>query len=214
MMGQLWSPVVAVTSHWQGRTNAQIAVSVGAASVVPEKPRVLVQVYKENYSWQLIQGSGALALNFLRPDQFPWIKAFGLASGRNKDKLSTVAHHTGVTGSPILERCWGYLDCRVINAMDGGDMTCFLGEVVDGETMEESEPLWWPQARRVIPARWNQEWDARIARQVQISRRQMEQIDFTPWIPASNNPTGKDPEQNHATGSNPAGRTDPEVQPT
>jgi flavin reductase (DIM6/NTAB) family NADH-FMN oxidoreductase RutF len=195
MMRQLWSPVVAVTSHWQGKSNAQIAVSVGAASVVPEKPRIVVQIYKENYSWQLIQKSGALALNFLRPDQCLLIKTFGLASGRGEDKLSAVAYRTGITGSPILENCWGYLDCRVINAMDGGDMTCFLAEVVDGETLEESEPLWWHQARRVIPAEWNREWDARIAGQIERSRRQMERIDYTPW---------------HLAGRSAAGRADPE----
>ena len=83
MMGQLWSPIVAVTSQWRGKTNAQIAVSVGAASVVPEKPRVVVQIYKENYSWQLIWNSGVFALNFLRPDQHQLIKTFGLVSGVN-----------------------------------------------------------------------------------------------------------------------------------
>jgi flavin reductase (DIM6/NTAB) family NADH-FMN oxidoreductase RutF len=183
MMGQLWSPMVAVTSHWRGKSNAQIAVSVGAASVVPEKPRVVIQIYKENYSWALIRSSGALALNFLLPDQLQLIKAFGLASGRDGDKLTGVAHRIGRTGSPILKECWGYLDCRVINAMDGGDMTCFLGEVVDGETITDSEPLWWPQARRVLPADWNQEWDTRITQQIQKSRQRMERIDYTPWNP-------------------------------
>lgn len=183
MMGRLWSPIVAVTTRWQGKTNAQIAVSVGAASVVPEKPRVVVQIYKENYSWELIQSSGALALNFLRPDQIALIKTFGLVTGLNEDKLAGVAHRIGVTGSPILDDCWGYLECRVINAMDGGDMSCFLGEVVDGQTNSESEPLWWPEARRVIPAQWNREWDAKIAGQIQQSRQNMEQIDYTPWNP-------------------------------
>jgi len=190
MMGQLWSPIVAVTSQWQGKTNAQIAVSVGAASVVPEKPRVVIQIYKANYSWELIQHSGALALNFLRPDQLQLIKDFGLVSGLDGDKLSEVAHRSGLTGSPILQNCWGYLDCRVINAMDGGDMTCFLGEVVDGGTVSESEPLWWPEARRMIPAAWNQEWDAKIAEQIQKSTHLMDQIDYTPWNPSKETDQG------------------------
>ena len=177
------APIVAVTSRWQGKSNAQIAVSVGAASVVPEKPRVVVQIYKENYSWELIRSAGALALNFLRPDQLQLIKTFGLASGLTEDKMSGVAHRIGPTGSPILEDCWGYLECRVINAMDGGDMTCFLGEVVGGETISEDGPLWWPQARRVIPAEWNREWDTRINEQIQKSRQRMDQIDYTPWNP-------------------------------
>ena len=183
MMGQLWSPLVVVTSHWRGKANAQIAVSVGAASVVPEQPRVVVQIYKENYSWELLYKSGAFALNFLRPDQLHLIKAFGLVSGVDVDKLSEIAHRAGLTGSPILEDCWGYLDCRVINGMDGGDMTCFLAEVVDGETISEGEPLWWPQARRVIPDEWNLEWDAKIAEQIQKSTQRMGHIDYTSWNP-------------------------------
>ena len=184
MMGQLWSPLVAVTSHWRGEANAQIAVSVGAASVVPDQPRVVVQIYKENYSWELLQNSGAFALNFLRPDQIHLIKAFGLVSGLNVDKLSEIPHRLGLTGSPILEDCWGYLDCRVVNGMDGGDMTCFLADVVDGETISEGEPLWWPQARRVIPDEWNLEWESKIAEQIQKSIQRMGHIDYTSWNPA------------------------------
>ena len=184
MMGQLWSPLVAVTSHWRGEANAQIAVSVGAASVVPDQPRVVVQIYKENYSWEMLQNSGAFALNFLRPDQTHLIKAFGLVSGLNVDKLSEIPHRLGLTGSPILEDCWGYLDCRVINGMDGGDMTCFLADVVDGETVSEGEPLWWPQARRVIPDEWNLEWESKISEQIQKSIQRMGHIDYTSWNPA------------------------------
>lgn len=183
MMGQLWSPLVAVTSNWRGKVNAQIAVSVGAASVVPEQPRVIVQIYKENYSWELLRKSGAFALNFLRPDQLHLIKAFGLVSGVDVDKLSEIAHRIGLTGSPILKDCWGYLDCRVINAMDGGDMTCFLADVLDGETISEAEPLWWPQARRVIPGEWNAQWEAKIAGQIQNSTQRMWHIDYTSWNP-------------------------------
>ena len=44
IMGRLWSPLAAVTSHWQGRDNVQIAVAIAAASIVPERPRVVVQL--------------------------------------------------------------------------------------------------------------------------------------------------------------------------
>jgi hypothetical protein len=65
--------------------------------------------------------------------------------------------------------------------MDGGDMTCFLGEVLDGETLSESEPLWWRDARRIIPAEWNAEWDRKITGEIENSIRQMGQIDYSPW---------------------------------
>ena len=181
MMGRLWSPLAAVTSHCRGKSNVQIAVAVGAASIVPHMPRVVVQIYKGNYSHGLIYESGAFALNFLRKDQLQLIKDFGLVSGRDRDKLEGVAHTLGASGCPILDDSFGYLDCRVVNAMDGGDMTCFLGEVLAGETLSESEPLWWRDARRMIPAEWNEEWDRKITGEIAISIEQMGQIDYSPW---------------------------------
>jgi flavin reductase (DIM6/NTAB) family NADH-FMN oxidoreductase RutF len=181
IMGQLWSPIAAVTSGGPGRVNVQIAVAIGAASIVPHKPRVLVQVYKGNFSHRLIMRSRAFALNFLRQDQLHLIRDFGFESGRDRDKLAGVAYRLGATGSPLLEDCWGYLECRVVNAMDGGDMTCILADVVEGETRGEGPPLWWREARRRLPPEWLEEWDRKIGAEIQRSTGRMELIDYTPW---------------------------------
>ena len=173
LMSNLWSPIVAVTSRWQGRNNVQIAVAVCGASIVPEMPRVLLQIYKNNHSHGMIYDSGAFALNFLRPDQL----AFGFVSGRDQDKLKDIPFRPGMAGSPLLEECWGYLDCRVANAMDGGDMTCFLADVVDGDTLVEGEPLLWRDARRRLPAEWMEEWDRKISGEIELSKPRMNQID-------------------------------------
>ena len=181
LMGPLWSPIAAVTSRWQGKDNVQIAVAIAAASIVPDMPRVVLQIYKSNFSHDLIYSSGAYALNFLRRDQLHYIKDFGLVSGRDRDKLTGVLYESLATGSPVLNECWGYLDCRVVNAMDGGDMTCFLADVLEGNTLGEGEPLWWREARRLIPAEWNEEWDRKINREIQHSMHRMHQIDLAPW---------------------------------
>ncbi|MCH9017894.1 MAG: flavin reductase family protein [Chloroflexi bacterium] len=169
MMGTLWSPLAAVTSHWQGRDNVQMAVAIAAASIVPDRPRVIVQLYKTNLSHDMVLSSGAFALNFLREDQLALIGDFGLVSGRDQDKLDGVDQTAGTSGSPLLTDCFGYLDCRVINAMDGGDMTCFLADVLDGETLSQAEPLYWRDARREIPAAWNEEWDRKISGEIKRS---------------------------------------------
>ena len=181
LMGNLWSPIAAVTSHWEEKSNVQIAVAIAAASIVPDNPRVLLQIYKTNYSHDLICRSNAFALNFLRPDQLDLIKEFGFVSGRDRDKLAKTGFSPGPSGSPILEDCWGYLDCRVINAMDGGDIPCVMGQVLDGETLSEGEPLWWRDARRRMPAAWMEEWERKISGEIQVSLATMDQIDFTPW---------------------------------
>ncbi|MFQ6025932.1 MAG: flavin reductase family protein [Dehalococcoidia bacterium] len=181
MMGLLWSPLAAITSSWQGKANAQIGVSIGAASIVPQRPRLLVQIYKGNYSHDLVYHSRAFAVNFLRKDQLQLIKDFGFVSGRDRDKLAGVDYQTGASGSPVLKECWGYLDCRVVNALDGGDMTCFLGEVLAGDTFSDEGPLYWRDARREIPQEWNDEWDRRISIQIENSLQWMNQIDYSPW---------------------------------
>ena len=183
IMGRLWSPLAAVTSCWQGETNAQIAVAITAASIVPDRPRVLLQIYKENYSHQLICHSQAFALNFLGREQLELIKDFGLVSGRDRDKLAGVDYQMKATGSPVLQNSAGFLDCRVVNAMDGGDMTCFLADVLDGWANPAREPLTWREARRLIPAEWNEEWNAKISREIDRSRVSMASIDYTAWAP-------------------------------
>ncbi len=183
LMGRLWAPLAAVTTACDGKANAQIAVSIAAASIVPSRPRITVQIYKSNYSHQLIQASGIFAVNFLRQDQLALIKQLGLVSGRDTDKLAGVDCRQGATGSPILSRCWGYLDCRVVNAMDGGDMTCFLADVLEGDSLSDEEPLWWRNARRLLPLEWAAEWDRRIAAEIQVSLGRMDHIQRDPWQP-------------------------------
>ena len=183
IMSRLWSPLAAVTSHWQGRDNVQIAVAIAAASIVPERPRVVVQLYKTNLSYDMVLSSGVFALNFLRPDQLDLIGDFGLVSGREKDKLAGVGTKAGPSGSPLLTDCFGYLDCRVINAMDGGDMACFLADVLDGKTLAQGDPLWWRDARRELPREWLERWEAKQSPEIATSRATMDKISHTPWQP-------------------------------
>jgi hypothetical protein len=61
--------------------------------------------------------------------------------------------------------------------MDGGDMTCFLADVVDGDTLVEGEPLLWRDARRRLPTEWMEEWDRKISGEIELSKPRMNQID-------------------------------------
>lgn len=182
MMSQLWAPIAAVGTAWRDRANAQIAVAIGGASIVRSRPRVIVQLYKTNYTHELVLQSGAFALSFLHQDQLGLVRDLGFVSGRERDKLASIPHTAGATGSPILDGCFGYLDCRVVNAMDGGDMTCFLADVVDGDT-RGGEALTWAHARTALPREWLEEWERKVEREVQVSLSRMGTIDRTPWTP-------------------------------
>ena len=184
IMGRLWSPLAAVTTNWEGKANAQIAVAISAASIVPAHPRVLVQIYKRNYSHQLILDSHAFGLNFLSRDQLHFIRDFGLVSGMDREKLAGVAYALGQTGVPILDGCMGCLECRVINGMDGGDMTCFLADVVAGYASPDVPPVTWREARALIPDEWNDAWNEKIRDEIEVSLGLMSDIDYSPWEPS------------------------------
>lgn len=178
IMGNLWSPIAAVSSHWRGQDNAQICVSIGGASIVAERPRVITQIYKTNHSHEMIAGSEAFALNFPRSDQLEWIDRFGMNSGRDCDKMEGLGYRAGETGSPLFTDCWGWLDCRVVNAMDGGDLTCFLAEVVDGFTVCDGQPLWWRDARLRMPEEWMRAYSEKQTAEVAFSRANMRRIGY------------------------------------
>ena len=175
MLAGLTAPLAAVATRSGDSVNAQIAVAITSASIVLHRPRLIVQIYRTNLTHDLIADSGVLALNFLNQDQLPLIWELGMRSGRDVDKFQGVPYSTGATGSPLIDGSFGFLDCRVINAMDGGDMTAFLVEVMAART-NGGERLTWRDARPRLPQHWADEWDRKIAGEMEISLRTMNDI--------------------------------------
>ena len=184
MLAGLSAPLAAVSVRSGDIVNAQIAVAITAASIVIQRPRLIVQIYHTNYTHDLVAASGVLAVNFLDQGQLPLIWELGMRSGRDSDKLKHVPYTTRATGSPLLEGCFGYLDCRVVNAMNGGDMTAFLVEALLAETIG-GERMTWRDARPRLPQRWAEEWDRKIAGEMDVSLANMGQINPAAWA----NPT-------------------------
>jgi flavin reductase (DIM6/NTAB) family NADH-FMN oxidoreductase RutF len=121
-----------VTARAGGHQSGLVATFVSEASIVPEAPRVVVGLARQHYTWGLVEASGALALHQLGESQLDWVWRFGLATGREVDKLAGLEWHPGVTGAPILAGAVGWLDCRVEERMDTGDRTVYLAAVEAG----------------------------------------------------------------------------------
>ncbi|MDB5337774.1 MAG: hypothetical protein JWN70_3393 [Planctomycetaceae bacterium] len=130
-----------VTSAHAGQCNGLIATFVSPISIVPDLPRFAVALSKLHHTWTLVEGSGALAVHLLTADQADLALRFGTQTGREVDKFAGVAHHTGVTGSPLLSDAKGWLDCRVEASFDTGDRTIYLVEVVAGDFSGDFSPL-------------------------------------------------------------------------
>ncbi len=180
LLAGLSAPLAAVSTRSGPVVNAQIAVAIAAASIVLHRPRLIVQIYHTNYTHDLIASGGVLAVNFLSADQLPLIWQLGMRSGRDGDKLKDVPYVTGITGSPLLQGSFGHLDCRVVNAMDGGDMTAFLVEVLAAQT-NDGERMTWREARPRLPQHWADEWDRKIAGEMDVSLATMAAIDPAAW---------------------------------
>ncbi|MCA9113880.1 MAG: flavin reductase [Planctomycetaceae bacterium] len=127
---EIWLVTAATAA---GRRGGLIATGVMSASIVAELPRVLVGIACRHATAGLIGEAGCFALHLLRPEQTDLVHRFGLMSGRTIDKLDGIPHQPGTTGSPIVAGCRGWLECQVETALDGGDRTFYLAQVVNGQ---------------------------------------------------------------------------------
>src|SRR2546430_14755106 len=109
-----------------------ISDSAVRASIAPTVPRLSVYIHKFNFSHDLVFETGRFVLHLLRDDQFELIHRLGFVSGRARDKLAGIAHRPGTLGVPVLDDCYAHFECSVVNVMDTGSSTCFLGDVVAG----------------------------------------------------------------------------------
>jgi flavin reductase (DIM6/NTAB) family NADH-FMN oxidoreductase RutF len=134
LLRNLTSPVVAITTSAGGVRNGLIVNSAQRASLVPTIPRVSIYISRINYSHDLIYRGGVFTLHLLRNDQWDVIWKLGFESGRGGDKLAGFALVEGKTGCPILADCIAGFECQVVNAMDTGASTFFLGDVVNVHT--------------------------------------------------------------------------------
>jgi flavin reductase (DIM6/NTAB) family NADH-FMN oxidoreductase RutF len=163
LLRHLTTPVVAITSRRGEKRNGMIIDGAIRASIVPELPRVAVFIHKFNYSHELIFATGRFALHLLHTGQLELVHRLGFFSGRDRDKLSGVPYRDGAEGVPILEDCYAWFDCRVINAMDTGSSTCFLGEAHAVGRGTGGELMTAAYLRSSVPAEWAGEYVANLS---------------------------------------------------
>lgn len=185
LLRNLTSPVVAITAERDGKRNGMIADSAVRASIVPAIPRVSVYVHKFNYSHDMIFDTGRFVLHLLRTDQFELIHGLGFGSGRSRDKLADVPHHTGKLGAPVLDECHAHFECTVANVMDTGSSTCFLGDVVhvghgtaDRATGEVMTAAYF---RANMPPEWRPEYEALLRAAQRFAEERSRDIKPVAW---------------------------------
>src|SRR6266850_1149217 len=168
LLRNLTSPVVAITSERQGKENGMISDAAVRASIVPSVPRLSVYVHKFNYSHDMIFETGRFCMHLLHTKQFDLVRRLGFFSGRDQEKLAGIPHHKGKLGVPVVDECFAHFECNVVNVMDTGSSTLFLGDVVavgrGAATGLEprGELLTATYFRAHMPAEWRVEYEAKL----------------------------------------------------
>ena len=123
------------------RLNAQTANTV--FQITSEPPTVAVSINKNNLTHEFIKESKAFTASVLCQDTpLSFIGHFGFKSGRDIDKLKGINYRIGKTQAPVvIDNAVAYLEAKVIQEVDVGTHTIFIGEVVDAEVVKEEECL-------------------------------------------------------------------------
>lgn len=160
----LWSPVCAVGSHGRSGPNAQICVSVFGASVVADRPRLQVNLWKDNYTHDLVSERGTLAITVLAEAQAPLVERLGLVSGRDGDKLEGAVFALTAAGDPYFPDGVALIDCAVLSSFELGDATGFLVAVRERRWLTGSPVLDRQRMHELLEPEFAAKWEAKLAR--------------------------------------------------
>lgn len=110
--------VAAATVNW-----------VTQASFAP--PLVAVGVKTDSQAHAVIKETRAFALNVLGKGQQGVAFTFFKPASRDGQRISGEPFRAGTTGAPVLERAPAFVECRLVDTVERGDHSIFVGEVVD-----------------------------------------------------------------------------------
>jgi flavin reductase (DIM6/NTAB) family NADH-FMN oxidoreductase RutF len=126
------SPVVLVTAvDAEGKPNI---ITLGMYMPIShDPPQVVIGVSPKRYSHDLIREQGEFVVNSPGIGIAEKMHVCGIKSGRDVDKFK----EAGLTATPaqkvrppLIEECYGHIECEVVNMVTCGDHTLFVGEVV------------------------------------------------------------------------------------
>ena len=130
-----------VTSHDEGQLNGQIVNTI--IQVTSEPPKVAVIINKKNLTHEYISKSKVFAASVLDESApMKFFGPFGFRTGRDIDKLEKVQFRLGTTGCPLItENAISVIEAEVIDQIDLGTHTIFIGNTVFSEVLRTGKPL-------------------------------------------------------------------------
>jgi len=131
---RLTNGVYVVTASHEGRSGGFTAAWVTQVSFDPLL--LAISINPGNATWSLIDKSRRFAINVLEAGQQEAARHFGLTSGRDRDKLSSVLTRISPDGAVVLAHAVAWLGCRVEQQLSAGDHLVVVARVVSGDVLD------------------------------------------------------------------------------
>ena len=130
-----------VTSKNGDRYNGQIANTIFQISSSPNT--IAASINKNNLTNEFIRESKLFVVSVLSQESpLSLVGHFGFKSGREMDKLAGMKYELTENGIPyITETTLSYMEAKVIQEVDAGTHTIFIGELVGAEIFGEGIPM-------------------------------------------------------------------------
>lgn len=139
------SAVTVVTGALE--TGELFGLTVSAfTSVSLEPPLVLICIRNESSATDLLRESMKYCVNILAEDQRSIAEKFSLAG--EGGRFQNLDYEIGKGGSPVIRGTIGFIDCKIVDIVKGGDHTIFLGEALE-VSAEDRKPLLYLNRRYV-----------------------------------------------------------------
>lgn len=102
---------------------------------------IIVSLSKNSNTYSHVNKSKNFAINIIEDKQKELADFFGKNSSKVIKKFDEVPYGIWKSGAPILiEHACTAIDCRVVDQMDAGNHTIFLGEVLQGKRLSNCSP--------------------------------------------------------------------------
>ena len=105
--------------------------------------QVMVAVNKQNHTEGVIAKAGHFALTVITEEaDMPYIGRFGFRTSTDFDKFGGIEAAETILGDPYTPACSAcVVACEVVQTLDVGTHTIFVGEVKDAETLSSANPM-------------------------------------------------------------------------
>lgn len=104
-----------------------------ATPLSEEPPIVIVCVAKEAYTAELIKKTKEFVINIPTKELLKALWICGKTSGRDTDKFDKAGlkiNKAKKVKSPIIAGCAGYIECKLLKAVEAGECYAFFGKVL------------------------------------------------------------------------------------